>query len=74
MWDDRIWLVWHVIVVWVWLEKMSKDVGMAIRKSIVVLSIPTLFSCFSGFLVSTVFWGAGGECVYGWLWLHSCSL
>ena len=44
-----IWLVWHVgdcdvrIV-----GKMSKDVGMGVRKGTVVLFVPTLFGCFLG--------------------------
>ena len=56
-------------------RKMSKDIGMGVRKGTVVSFVPTLFSCFLGIpslyvfsffkmflcdLLQFFFWGGGG--------------
>ena len=65
--------------------KMAKDIGMTIRKRIVVSFLPCLvaflafhpykFVFFNVFLllVLLLLGGGGGE-NHGSLWLHSCSL
>ena len=45
-------LVWHVEDCGVHVaEKMSKDIGMGVRKGTVVSFVPTLFGCFLGIYV-----------------------
>ena len=63
--------------------KMSKDIGMTIRKVLwcrsyfVQLlfrdSIPFTY-LFILVLAVVFFWRGGEKEKYGWLWLHSCSL
>ena len=47
--------------------KISKDIGMGVRKGTVVSFVPTLFGCFLGikmffcYLFQLFFWGVGVE-------------